>query len=111
MSPPGLMATREPTGGTSGETLIKHAQKLLHNCHIPMSQSKISRLVRQYKHRVESNGFAFKAFLFNSVQLTAEQRRRALANPDIARVIAYADPTGETAVNNVLRDGGGGDAA
>jgi hypothetical protein len=55
---------------------------------------------------VESNGLAFEEFLANSVQLTAEQRRRALANPDIARVIAYADPTGEAAVNNVLRDDG-----
>jgi hypothetical protein len=36
------------------------------------------------------------------VQLTAQQRRQALANPDIARVIAYTDPTGETAVNNVM---------
>jgi hypothetical protein len=47
----------------------------------------------------------FEAFLVNSMQLTAQQRRQALANADIARVVAYADPTGETAVNNVLRVG------
>ncbi len=95
-------------GTTSTETLIKHAHKLLTNCGIPMSPSKVSRLVRDFKHRVEHNGFPFEAFLVNSVQLTAEQRQRALANPDIARVISYADPTGETAVNYVMR---GGDAA
>jgi hypothetical protein len=103
MSPPGLMATREPSGGsTSAETLVEHAHKLLCNCGIQMSPSKVSRLVREYRHRVERNGFPFEAFLVNSVQLTAQQRRQALANPDIARAISYADPTGETAINNVM---------
>jgi hypothetical protein len=100
MSPPGFTATQATGGTTSAETLIKHAQKLLANCGIQMSASKISRLVRTFQHRVERNGF-----LINSVQLTAEQRRQALANPDIAPVIAYADPTGEAAVNNVMRGG------
>jgi hypothetical protein len=105
MSPPGFTATQATGGTTSAETLIKHAQKLLANCGIQMSASKISRLVRTFQHRVERNGFPFEAFLINSVQLTAEQRRQALANPDIAPVIAYADPTGEAAVNNVMRGG------
>jgi hypothetical protein len=83
--------------------LIKHAQKLLANCGIQMSPSKVTRLVRTFKHRVEANGYPFEAFLINSVQLTAEQRRQTLANPEIARVIAYADPTGELAVNRVIR--------
>lgn len=82
----------------SAESLVKHAHKLLANCGVPMSPSKVSRLVREYKHRVEQNGFSFEAFLVNTVQVTAEQRRRMLANPDIARVIAYADPTGEAVV-------------
>nr|MCV7317250.1 hypothetical protein [Mycolicibacillus parakoreensis] len=62
-------------------------------------------MVRDYKRRVEQNGFPFEAFLVNSAVLSAEQRRRALLNPDIARVISYADPTGETAVSRVLRGG------
>ena len=102
MSPPGRTATPTTGGSTSAETLIKHAHRLLANCGIQMSPSKVSRLVRTFKHRVEGNGFPFEAFLVNSVELTAQQRRQALADPDIARVIAYADPTGETAVNNVL---------
>lgn len=104
MGPPGLLATREATGGsTSAETLINHAQRLLANCGVPMSSSKVSRLVRQFKKRVEGNGFPFEAFLINSIQLTTDQRRKALQQPDIARVISYSDTTGETAVNNVLR--------
>lgn len=68
-----------------------------------MSPSKVSRLVREFKHRVEKNGFPFEAFLVNTVQLTEQQRRQIAANPDVARVISYADPTGETAVNNAMR--------
>jgi hypothetical protein len=63
-------------GTTSADTLIKHAQKLLANCGIQMSPSKVTRLVRTFKHRVEANGYPFEAFLINSVQLTAEQRRK-----------------------------------
>jgi len=88
----------------SAETLRTHARALLDNCDIHISPSKVSRLVRDYQRRVEGNGFAFEAFLVNSVQLTAEQRRRALTNPDIARVVAYSDPVGEKATDNVFRE-------
>lgn len=94
-----------PGGSTSAENLNRHAHKLLTNCGVHMSPSKVSRLVRDFKRRVEQNGYPFEAFLVNSVQLSAEQRRKALANPDIARVIGYCDPTGETAVANVIRGG------
>ncbi|MGX9213138.1 hypothetical protein ACWWSA_01155 [Mycobacteroides abscessus subsp. abscessus] len=96
-----------PTGSsTSVETLIRHAHGLLDRCGIRSSPSKVSRLVREYKHRVEQNGFPFEAFLVNTVQLTAEQRAQARQNPEIARVINYVDRTGETAVNNVVRERG-----
>lgn len=102
--PPSLLATREPTGGTtSADTLIEHAHKLLTDCGITMSPSRVTRLVRQFKYRVESNGFAFESFLANTVQLTVEERRKALQHPDIARVVSYTDTTGETAVKNVMR--------
>ncbi|OBI43068.1 hypothetical protein A5708_19300 [Mycobacterium colombiense] len=63
-------------------------------------------MVRQFKKRVEANGFKFEAFLVNSALLTAEQRRNALLHPDIARVVSYSDITGETAVTNVNRERG-----
>jgi hypothetical protein len=103
MSPPDLTAT--PTSGrttTSAETLIRHAHKLLNDSGIQMSASKVNRLVRTFKRRVEANGFPFEAFLINSVQLTAEQRRQALAGPGRRRVKGIpADPTGELAVDNL----------
>lgn len=101
-----LAAARSATGGaTSTEGLIRHAHRLLADSGVTMSPSKVSRLVRDYKRRVETSGFPFEAFLVNSALLTADQRRRALLNPNIVRVIAYADPTGETAVNRVMRGG------
>jgi hypothetical protein len=66
MSPPGLMATLTSGGDMSAETLTTHANKLLVDCGIQMSPSKVVRMVREYRHRVESNGFPFEAFLVNS---------------------------------------------
>ena len=94
-------------GSTSAETLIRDAHTALSNAGIGMSPSKVSRIVRQFKHRVEANGFTFGQFLANAVVMNAEQRRRVLADPAIARVISYADPTGEAAVANVIRANGG----
>ena len=67
---------------------------------------RVNRMVRQFQARVERNGWKFFEFFTNALRLTAEQRRAALAGPDVARAIAYADPTGETAVNNVIRGAG-----
>jgi hypothetical protein len=108
MSPPTVIAYSSG-GSVSAEVTsqtqrrIAAAHKLLTGTGYYMSPSKVSRLVRQFETRLESAGADFFDFLANKVQLTTEQRIRALANPDIARVIAYADPTGESAVNNVIR--------
>ena len=86
--------------------LIIAAQNILGACGYPMGPSRVSKLVRRFQHRVEGNGFAFFDFIANAIRLSEAQRRRALADPDIARIISYLDPTGETAVNNVLRKSG-----
>jgi hypothetical protein len=74
---------------------------LLQEYEISMSPSKISRIVRTYKHQVERNGFPFVDFLVNAVDISTHQRR---ADPNTARVISYADQTGEVAVHNVLSE-------
>ncbi|MCV7208335.1 hypothetical protein H7J75_06655 [Mycolicibacterium canariasense] len=79
------------------------AHRILANCGVTMSPSKVSRLVRQFEARVARNGWTLFEFIANAVSLSADQRRQALAHPDIVCVLSYADPTGETAVNNVLR--------
>lgn len=82
---------------------VNAAHAILDSCGLEMSPSKVSRLVRQFEARVERNGWSFFDFFTNAIQLSVDDRRRALSNPDVLRVIAYADPTGETAVNNVMR--------
>jgi len=84
------------------------AHVVLANCGVSTTPAKVRRMVQTFQQRVERNGFAFFDFLANSVQLDSATRRRALADPDIQRVIAYADPTGETAVRNVMKEAGHG---
>lgn len=103
MSPPTVQHRSSTGGSTSAEALVSHAHKLLANCGVSISPSKVSRMVREFKHRIEKNGFPFEAFLVNTVQLTAQQRQMMLTDPEIARVISYSDPTGESAVNNVVK--------
>lgn len=101
-------AVSAPGGSTSTESLVRAAHLVLGNCGITMSPSKVSHLVRDYRRNVAHNGFSFFSFLATAVQLSDEQKRSALLNPEIARAISYADPTGETAVSNVLRGGASG---
>jgi hypothetical protein len=70
-----------------------------------MSPTKVQRLVATFERRVQNNGFSFFEFIANSVAMSAGQRRAALLNPDIAMAISYTDPTGESAVKNVMRRG------
>ena len=86
------------------ETLLRDAHAVIDACGLEMSPSRVRRIVRDYTASgIQGRGFAFVSYLLNTVQLTAQQRRDAMNHPDIARVIAYADPTGETAVHNVMR--------
>lgn len=91
------------SGTATPETLIRDAHRLLAACGIERGPAWVSSTVRQYLHRVSANGFPFGAYLLNQVELNSEQRRVALANPEMASFLNYADPTGETAVRNVLR--------
>lgn len=87
------------------EALLRLAHAIIDNCGVRMGPNKVSRIVRTFEARVAGNGWSFFDFLANTIQLDAERRRQLLNNPDIARVISYADPTGEAAVNNVMRGG------
>lgn len=107
MSPPTSGAIQATPAGTtrSGDErnrLIAATAVIVENCGLEMSPRRIHRLVQTFQDRAERNGFAFFDFLANTVQLDAAGRRKAMANPDIARAISYADPTGEQAVANVM---------
>jgi hypothetical protein len=105
-SPPTESGYRATGGKTSTEEKLKAAHLVLVNSGIRLAPSKVSRIVRDYERNVDANGFGFFRFLANAVQLSAEQQRAALSNPDVAKAISYADPTGEQAVHNVLLGSG-----
>jgi len=88
---------------TTPETLAREAYSVLSGCGIAASRSKVSRIVRDYMRHIAGNGYPFGAFLMNTLQLSAARRAALTNHPDWARVISYADVTGETAVRNVLR--------
>lgn len=109
-APPGAApALATPAGtccsGKERDRLIAATHVVLANCGVEVGPRKVNRLVQTFQARVERNGFAFFDFLANSVQLDEQRRREALADPEVARAIAYADPTGETAVRNVMAAG------
>jgi hypothetical protein len=85
------------------EQLIRDTQIVLGNCGVAMPPSKVSRLVRTYKHNVEGNGFSFAEFIVNNIAIHAEQREVIVA--ELVKVISYADITGETATRNLDRAG------
>lgn len=68
---------------------------------IPVSPSRISRMVRTYIASAQGNGYDFGDYVANKVVLT-EARRRVVSD-ELRRVVSYSDPTGETAVRNVGR--------
>ena len=111
MSP--LAATAAPTtgGSKSAEATsqttewVNLAHLILQNAGVHMSAGKVLRLVSRFENTVQRNGWPFLDYVCNAIQVTAEQRRKIRDNPDIARAISYADPTGEAAVNNVIRRG------
>lgn len=100
MSPPGLAAT-DNRRNTSAETLDRDAHALMTACGIARSRSWVSRTVRTYL-RSPLRGLPFGDYLAARLQLSAQQRADMLARSEFARVISYADPTGETAVRNVM---------
>lgn len=100
-----LEAGGNTRSGSDTESLLRVAYVVLENCGAQMSHGKIQRTVRRYQDSHHGHGLSFFYYLAAMVRLDAEQQRAMLANPDIARVIAYADPTGETAVRNVMRAG------
>lgn len=102
--------THPASGGSTSaeatEARIRAAHAITAALDLTMSASKIMRLVRRFEARIERNGWNFFEFFSTTCHLTLDQRRRALADPDTARAIAYTDHTGETAVHTVLRQRG-----
>ena len=94
------------TESASTELRVRAAHLVLAHCQVELSPSKIRRLVHQFEVSVQRNGWTFHEYLFNAANLTADQRRHVLAHQSLARLLSYADPTGEQATNHVLHQRG-----
>lgn len=102
--------TTSTTGGNgfpcSPEDLKSAARALFAQFDVQMSPNRLNRLVVAYVNRVQANGITFLDYLADILRLDVEQKREALADPEVARVCDWSDPTGETAVRNVMRERG-----
>jgi len=96
---------RRDSESVAPETLTRDAHRLLAACGVERGANWVARTVRDYSSSIAGAGFPFGAYLLNRVQMNAEQRRSALNDPEVAYLLEYADPTGETAVRNVMRTG------
>lgn len=77
---PDLGANQEGQGGGLVRHFARHAQKLAEELDLPISGSRIRRIVRRYVREGRFD-IDFRTWF-----------------------ISYADPTGETAVRNVMRE-------
>lgn len=107
-----MRATLASGGTTSAEateamteTLIRYANQVLDTTGVNRSPSWVSRTVRSFQQHA-SGRMRFGTWLVNRLQLNTEQRIALRSNPDIAYLMTYVDPTGETAVRNVMRSAG-----
>lgn len=104
MSPPGALATPSPrcsTTAVSPESLIRGAHALLEVAGIHRSATWVTRTVRAYL-RSPAAGLPFGQVLAAELELSAKQRAAMAARSELRYLLEYSDPTGETAVRNVM---------
>ena len=94
---------RRDSGSATPESLTRDAHRLLDACGIARSPKWIQRVVRDYCS-ASASGLPFGMYLTNRVELNAQQRQVVLDRDDLRYLLEYVDPTGETAVRNVLRE-------
>lgn len=87
----------------SVEGLTRDAHLLLDACGVQRSPSWVSRTVRDFLAS-DLRGMPFGMFLTARVELNSMQRRALAERADLRYILSYADPTGETAVRNVMRE-------
>ena len=88
-------------GGPQRDRLIVTAHAALSDRGVQMSRSKVRRMVQLYERQAQRYGYDFGRFIAQQVEMSELQRR--VAADELRKVTAYVDPTGESAVNNVVR--------
>ena len=88
-------------GGPQRDRLIVVAHAVLSKCGVQMSRSRVRRTVQMYERQAQRYGFDFGRYLDTQVAMS-EMQRRVVAD-ELRKVTSYVDPTGEAAVNRVMR--------
>lgn len=88
--------------GQDAETLLRDAALLLDVAGVFRSSSWLARTVRAYL--ASPVQLPFGLYLAAKVEMNAVQRRRVAEHEDLRYLLSYADPTGEQAVRNVMRE-------
>lgn len=83
------------------EQNIRIAAAILEHTAHPMRPRRMHALVHRYHDEVARGGWSFFEFFTVAIRLDDHQRRGAAVA--LASLLAYADPTGEAAVRNVMR--------
>ncbi len=109
MTTPALPATRmfhevrdQDQARLDPDHLIRETHAVLNRCGVSVSPGRVIKLVRTYVRRVQGDGIGFADYL---AQVAVGEHQRRLIADELRRVTAYVDPTGESAVNNVVRGG------
>lgn len=108
MSPPAAHPQSHTLGCSTGseeriDKVIRAAHKALAESGVQMSPRRVNKIVRRFAMNARKHGVSFHEYLSVEANLSPAQRRSIEANPDLQRVTAYRDKTGEDAVNNVMR--------
>jgi hypothetical protein len=85
---------------------IGAVHRILDQHGITMSPAKVNKLVRRFSFEAAAHGCSFADYLLERVALSDDCRRQLLRDPDLERVTAYFDPTGQEATYRVIRQRG-----
>ncbi|WP_137160135.1 hypothetical protein [Blastococcus sp. CCUG 61487] len=94
-------SARCSTTAATPEQLIRDTHSLLESAGIHRSPNWVAKMVRSYLRSTVA-GLPFGQVLAAKLQLTAQQRVELEARSELRYVLEYSDPTGETAVRNVM---------
>lgn len=109
----GAAPAPRPGGSTKPEDLIRRAHLILESHGIALSPGKVSRLVREYRHKVADHRIAFDRYLIAAAAEVADHRARQHAGKTLGpdeksgHPTAHSDrQTGEPATWNVFSSRG-----
>lgn len=67
------------------------------------TESWVQRVSRDFARKAPK-GTPLQVFIATRIALTVEERRHVSGREDLRYLLSYSDPTGETAVRNVMRE-------